>query len=661
MCVGQATRDRTKTIKKERLSLAVQLRSSGTRITIALIDPFGRATKIAYGDQLGGCMSCGNAAVDLPISITDPLTGVTSFKYDALGNLTNVTDALTHSVGYGYDAMNRLTSRTDQLGNAEVYRYDKHGNLTNFVDRRSASIVFNYDVLERRTSVVYAANDSVRYFYDTVGRITNVNDSIAGNIGLAYDPLDRLTQVIDINGTLTYAYNDLGLRTNMTVAGQTAVAYFYDPANRLTNVVQGTVTSSLSYEDDGRRTKLVLPNGINVLYNYDVASRLTSIVFRASSTNYIAYGYDSAGNRASQAGGFSVYNLPSAVPNSLYDVANHQMTFGAYNLLYDLNGNVTSIINGTTTNTLLWSARNQLTNMLGAVTATFAYDGLGRRITRSIGGTTEKYAYDGLDIIQQLNNTGAISANYFRSLGIDEPWQRIDIGTSNTNRTYLADGLGSIIALADSSKNISNQYAYEPFGATTTTGPINKNSCEFTSRENDGTGLYYYRARYYHPAIGRFVSEDPLDFFDGPNGYTYTINDPLDSVDSLGLSVSLDCLAKCVEQYRNPVSEQFPRWLLDRLLSTQPDPNITGAIATGANVANAIGNLAVGPTGPGGIAGVASHATSWQHVLGSNLGPWGSRIGRFAGRAALATTVFDGFFDLGLFPGCAIACENCPQ
>ncbi len=168
-----------------------------------------------------------------------------------------------------------------------------------------------------------------------MGRVTNVNDSIAGNIGLAYDSLDMLTQVIDINGTLTYAYNDLGLRTNMTVAGQNAVAYFYDPANRLTNVVQGTITSSLSYDDDGRRTKLVLPNGINVLYNYDVASRLTSIVYQASSTNYIAYRYDSTGNRASQGGG-CLYNCPRRCRIPLRR-GQSPTCLGDYNMLYDLN------------------------------------------------------------------------------------------------------------------------------------------------------------------------------------------------------------------------------------------------------------------------------------------------------------------------------------
>ncbi len=506
---------------------------------IALIDAFGRTTKITYSDG-AGCGSCGSA-MDLPATITDPINGVTTFKYDAVGNLTNVTDAVNHTVSYAYDSENRLTNRVDQLGHGELYRYDNNGNVTNFVDRRGVSVNFAYDSLDRRTGVVYAASDNVKYLYDKVGRVTNVVDSIAGTTKLTYDSLDRLTQVVDINGTIAYAYNDVGLRTNMTVTGQTAVAYRYDNANRLTNVVQGTTVSTLFYDDDGRRTKLTLPNGVNVLYTYDNASRLTNITYQAAVTNKIDYAYDQTGNRVLQNSGLSVYSLPSSVSTGTYNAANQQLTFGNYNVLYDLNGNVTNIINGTTTNNLLWSARNQLTNMTGAVAAMFKYDGLGRRILRTVNSNTENYLYDGLDIIQQLTNSTTVTVNYFRGLGIDEPWQRGEVypakhGTTVTNFVYLADALGSSVALADSSKVIQTSYAYEPFGNTTTTGTANKNSYKFTGREDDGTGLMYYRARYYHPALGRFLGEDPLDMFDGPNQYIYAGNDPNGSIDPFGLT-----------------------------------------------------------------------------------------------------------------------------
>jgi RHS repeat-associated protein len=171
----------------------------------------------------------------------------------------------------------------------------------------------------------------------------------------------------------------------------------------------------------------------------------------------------------------------------------------------------------------------------GAITASFTYDGLGRRVARTISGTTENYLYDGLDIIQQLDGSGAVGANYFRSLGIDEPWLRSDLGATITNSVYLVDALGSIVALTDTNGAIQTEYAYDPFGVTTNFGASSKNSHQFTGRENDGTGLYYYRARYYIPALGRFISEDPIGFAGGQiNIYGYVGNDPIESTDPSG-------------------------------------------------------------------------------------------------------------------------------
>jgi hypothetical protein len=141
-------------------------------------------------------------------------------------------------------------------------------------------------------------------------------------------------------------------------------------------------------------------------------------------------------------------------------------------------------MNGTTINKLLWSARNQLMNMLGAAVSNFKYDGLGRRVERTVTGTTEKYVYDGLDIIIQKDSAGNVRGRYFRGLAIDEPWQRIDItlgqgqSITTTNRVYLADALGSIVALTDTNKAIQTEYGYEPSGATTTTGAGNNNICK---------------------------------------------------------------------------------------------------------------------------------------------------------------------------------------
>ncbi len=97
-------------------------------------------------------------------------------------------------------------------------------------------------------------------------------------------------------------------------------------------------------------------------------------------------------------------------------------------------------------------------------------------------------------------------------LGIDEYFQRTD---SAGSRDFLTDTLGSTLALADSSGAIQTSYTYEPFGHTTVSGASSTNPFQFTGRENDTTGLYYYPARYYSPSAQRFVSQDPLGFAGG--------------------------------------------------------------------------------------------------------------------------------------------------
>jgi RHS repeat-associated protein len=160
----------------------------------------------------------------------------------------------------------------------------------------------------------------------------------------------------------------------------------------------------------------------------------------------------------------------------------------------------------------------------GAASAAFQYDGLGRRRAKTVGGTSTGFLYDGLDAVQELS-AGLPSANMLTGLGIDDVLQRIDAAGS---RSLLVDALGSTLALADPTGAVQTQYTYEPFGATTKTGAASGNPAQFTGRENDGTGLYYYRARYYSPGLHRFVSEDPIGFDGGDaNLHSYVFDNPL--------------------------------------------------------------------------------------------------------------------------------------
>ncbi len=127
-----------------------------------------------------------------------------------------------------------------------------------------------------------------------------------------------------------------------------------------------------------------------------------------------------------------------------------------------------------------------------------------------------------------------VTVNYIRTLNIDEPLARIESG--GVIRYYHADALGSIIALTDDLGQVKTQYNYSPFGETEILGEPSDNPFQYTGRENDNTGLYYYRARYYSPRLKRFVSEDLIGLFGGDvNYYVYVWNSPLRWIDPWGL------------------------------------------------------------------------------------------------------------------------------
>jgi RHS repeat-associated protein len=109
----------------------------------------------------------------------------------------------------------------------------------------------------------------------------------------------------------------------------------------------------------------------------------------------------------------------------------------------------------------------------------------------------------------QETSGAAILANILPGLGIDEFFTRADVAAGITSN-FLTDALGSTVAVTDNAGAVQTEYTYEAFGKTIATGASNNNSYQFTSRENDGTDLYYYRARYYSPTLTRFMSEDPL-------------------------------------------------------------------------------------------------------------------------------------------------------
>ncbi|MGE0201950.1 MAG: RHS repeat-associated core domain-containing protein [Candidatus Melainabacteria bacterium] len=489
---------------------------------IAIVDGRGKGTQFTY-DNLNRITQ-----------IEDAINGITAFTYDPNGNLLTVTDAKNQTTTYTYDNMDRLATRKDALNRTESYQYDLAGNLTQFTDRKNQATTFQYDALNRRTQATHP-DATITFTYDTVGRLVKASDTApgAGTIDFAYDILDRLIQETTPQGTVGYQYDVLGRRTQMVANGQQPTTYQYDAASRLTRVAQGSLFAQLGYDNANRRTSLNYSNNTTTSYAYDLASRLTSITHNGPSgvIDALTYTYDMAGNRLSQTRTNGTASLlPTAVADATYDAANEQTTFAGATLTYDANGNLTN--DGV--NTYQWDARNRLMGVSGGATAAFTYDAFGRRTTKVVGSLTSQFLYDGNDIAAEIG-AGAVGANYLRSLMIDEPFIR---QTSLGNEHYHTDALGSSLALSNTQGSPETTYTYEPFGKTTITG-TSANPFQFTGRENDGAGVYYFRARYYGSRQQRFLAQDLLDFLSNgfdPTLYAYVNNDPVNFFDPFGLA-----------------------------------------------------------------------------------------------------------------------------
>ncbi|MGH8670010.1 MAG: RHS repeat-associated core domain-containing protein, partial [Burkholderiales bacterium] len=199
-------------------------------------------------------------------------------------------------------------------------------------------------------------------------------------------------------------------------------------------------------------------------------------------------------------------------------------------LSHDANGNLLGFGGDTYT----WNKRDQLSAISGTNTGSFQYDAVGRRQAKTLGSTTQ-FLYDGLNPIQEKSGS-TITASLLTGLGVDQYFARTE---GSATQHFLTDALGSTVRLTDGSAVKIVDYTYEAYG-NTSADAATTNAFQYTGRENDGTGLNYYRARYQHPVLGRFISEDPIGLEGGENLYSYVFGDPVSLVDPSGLQVIVE-------------------------------------------------------------------------------------------------------------------------
>jgi RHS repeat-associated protein len=498
---------------------------------ITAVDPSGNQTLTEYD------------SVDNPVRITDRNGRVRTFAYDGAdrlvletwldgttivneiqsahdgaGNLTGISDA-TGTLAYTYNLLNQVTAAgnggTPLVPELDLsYQYDANGNVTSVTDSLGILRQASYDVRNRLQRLDWspAESDPVRLEFEygaccgLMGMTRSIGAGTPQKVGTTSYTRDASSHVTG----MTHAIQAPGSPTS-TIASQ--YAYTYDPTGRLTRESH---------------------HGQDFTYGYDLLGQIigsTREIFGPET-----FQYDANGNRNGP--GYTVGTGNRILADAVFDYG------------YDAEGNLvlkTDRATGAST-TYSYDHRNRLTSAEErSVTSTlvneahYGYDPRDRRILSSVNGRILRHVYDRDNVWADFDQDSSLETSYLFGDEIDAILARSKPGQEAV--WYLKDRLGTVRDLADSSGGVINHIDYDSFGGLIAqTHPDQGDRFLFTGREYEpALGIYYYRARYYNPDLGRFMNEDPLAFdANDMNLYRYVINCPTTGKDPYGNEAIFD-------------------------------------------------------------------------------------------------------------------------
>jgi RHS repeat-associated protein len=503
------------------------------------------------------------------------LNGYALSGYSQNGKVTAVVDAdgnVTSNVYDGFDRLSSMILPGPTSGssaschvawapgdNCEVYGYDNNDNFTSKRNRSGNAITMGYDALNREQTRTVPNNPqghfarTVQKTYDLMGHLAtpSVTGADTQTLTIGYDSAMRVQSVQDsLLGTPGYGYDANGNPIQITWPGGSYYATFaYDALNRLCKVKEGgaatacTVTDSAgtniaqyTWDTLSRRQGITFQNGVAEGWTYYNDSAINTINHTIGAKSIgITLGRNQVDQITSQAVTISGAGLTPAsflgspstasttyVPN----VLNQYASVGQLTATYDLNGNLTT--DGTYA--YEYDEENRLRSATGPNSVSYHYDPLGRRQSKSVNSTVTQYLSNDQEEIGEYSGSGSALRYYLNGHAVDEHLAQVEV--SGAHYFYSTNHQGSVLASTDGSQNIT-PIDYGPYGesAAASTGV----AFRYTGRRLDAeTGLYYYRARYYSPTLGRFLQTDPIGTRDDFNLYAYVGNDPMDKTDPAG-------------------------------------------------------------------------------------------------------------------------------
>ena len=479
--------------------------------------------------------------------------GVWHTSYDANGNVIAQRDANQTTTRYHYDAVGRPTKRVTHDDNTTTYAYDDGDNAIGrpsaietpdirrefSYDTRGRTIrqrlavgnhtwttTLDYDDLDRLTAMTYPDGEIVRTTYDARGFVASLAGDDDYVVGTTYTNYGKLTQLRYGNDThIDYTYYD-----DSAVDPISGSAHSYQLRSLV--VGGGNIDLSLEYQYDKIGNVIALIDRTNAehsqYFSYDLADRLVSA---SGVYGDRSYRYDTVGNIARFDGRTFEYARGNRIR---YD--------GLWTYEHDDNGNVIARTRSGTTQRFAFDSQNRMTGFQGDTVERYIYGEGETRIAKTADDKTTYYVNNDYEEVWRDGERIEVIKHYRSGQ------QKVATRDEDGLKYIYADHLGSSSRMANAAGKQVKAIWYMPFGGNAKEHGNAKARYRYTGKEKDDTGLYYYGARYYDDALGRFLAADSIlpDVYDPQqlNRFAYVRNNPIKMVDPdghfavLGLLVS---------------------------------------------------------------------------------------------------------------------------
>lgn len=525
---------------------------------VRMTAPGGRTVRFAY-DALN--------RVTFRATATDSVR----FTYTTAGQLSTLVDGKGQATTFGYNALGWRTSIQDPRGGVRGSQYDAAGNLVAQTNRRAQTVVYAYDRIGRLAQRTSAEGEVTTYAYDPNGLWTAVtgpegSDTVRVTRGASPSTVQAM-----VLGGHRYTITTVGdtLANTLTETGSWGWGVQYltaaDHSGELVQLrdLQTALNTGVTRDTTQNSTSTTLPDGHSIVrapnqQSYDDAAvgGALDVYFlrqvadgRLAQFNYVDQKYDGSDELIEQGGIIDWSFQYKVIASFAWDSAanpkhasasvstgNRLDSFNGFTLQYDADGNLVRRTKaGVTDQTLTWNSLGQLVRVTdtSGLDVTYGYDGRGRRVRKTKNGVVTRYLHDADQVVAELDAAGNVTRNYTWYPGVDRPHS---LRTATDTYYYVTDPRGNVTGVVHPTQGMVNHYDYTAFGEASTATETVPNPIRFAGREYDAeTGLYYFRARYYDPAIQRFASQDPAGIDAGTNPYAFAGNDPMNGADATGL------------------------------------------------------------------------------------------------------------------------------